>query len=138
MRVFIILCLIFNFANIYSQSFGNKWVERFGNNYYDQGNAITSDKLGNIYVAGIFEGQIDFDFGVNTYSLGSPLFAQGIFILKLDSNSNFIWAKHFTGDSALHQVSSIKVDSLYNVYIGGSFAGTTDFDPSPNGKNQNP
>lgn len=54
--------------------------------------AITKDNSGNIYVTGYFRDVVDFDPGSNVVNLTS-VGSHDIFILKLDNNGNYIWAK---------------------------------------------
>ncbi len=83
---------------------------------------------GNIYMTGTFNESVDFDPGEGVSTLTSEGSAD-VFILKLDSAGNYIWAKNVGGGS-YETVTSIAVDSTRNVYIVGSFFGTADFDPS--------
>jgi hypothetical protein len=78
---------------------------------------------------GVFGGTADFDPGPGTYYLTS---AGGfdIFVLKLDSGGNFVWAYSMTGPGS-KQGNSIGVDSGGNVYTTGQFRDTVDFDPGP-------
>jgi hypothetical protein len=61
------------------------------------GNSIKLDNLGNSYTTGTFDGVIDFDPSVNNYTLrsGANSCCPSMFILKLDSAGNFVWAKMF-------------------------------------------
>ena len=89
--------------------------------------SISSDAIGNIYTTGYFAGTVDFDPGNGITTL-DPTGAD-IFVHKMDSSGNFIWARSFGGigeDRGL----SLKVDDLGNVYTTGAFNGTADFDPS--------
>jgi hypothetical protein len=87
------------------------------------------DSFGNIYSTGWFTGSnTDFDPGASSF----PLTASGadVFIWKLDSNGNFIWAKKI-GGSGDDTSYDIDIDSQGNVLVSGVFANTTDFDPGP-------
>ena len=58
---------------------------------------IVTDASQNVYVTGFFQGtdSVDFDPGPGTFYLGSYQTGVGGFILKLDSNCNFVLAKCF-------------------------------------------
>jgi hypothetical protein len=99
------------------------WVRRMGGTDYDEGYTISLDLSGNVYTTGTFAGTADFDPGAGVTNLSDP--NGGIFISRLDSNGNFVWAKQLgTGEGY-----SITVDSGGNVYTTGY--GTGDFDPGP-------
>jgi hypothetical protein len=51
-----------------------------------------------------------------------------VFVSKLDSSGNFMWAQRL-GCSSLDEAFSIAVDALGRVYTTGYFVGTVDFDP---------
>jgi hypothetical protein len=103
------------------------WAKRLGNSEYDYVEDIFLDASGNVYITGSYEGTVDFDLGELEYSLTSNG-GRDMFILKLDEEGNFIWAKSIGGpweDRSL----SIVVDSFGNVYATGHFERTVDFDP---------
>lgn len=86
------------------------------------------DASGNTYVTGSFKETVDFDPGANTYLLSSE--GQDVFISKLDSSGNFVWAKSMNGTStAVCEGLSIALDGSGNVYTTGYFNDTVDFDP---------
>jgi gliding motility-associated-like protein len=99
----------------------------FGSSTEDIGSEVTVDASGNIYLAGHFSGIIDFDPGVGT----SPLSSSGgteIYIVKLNSAGNFLWAKAM-GGSSTDVLSKTHVDTAGNIYTTGFFYGASDFDP---------
>ncbi|MEO8150979.1 MAG: SBBP repeat-containing protein [Bacteroidia bacterium] len=101
-----------------------------GNGSYSKSIAI--DGGGNVYTTGIFNGTVDFDPSAGTYYLPTvSSFDESIFISKLDSNGNFIWAKGLGGTNVWAQGISIAVDVNENAYTTGGFDGTVDFDPGP-------
>jgi hypothetical protein len=110
------------------------WAKSIGgSNNRDIGESITGDSLGNVYITGRFRGTVDFDPNFGIWNLSS-VGGEDIFVLKLDSNGNFIWAKSFGNDSS-NWGQSIICDSENNLYITGFFSNTVDFDPSENVSN---
>ena len=103
------------------------WAKRLGGTGADEGFSIALDSSGNVYTTGYFQGTVDFDPGAGTTNLISAGGAE-VFVSKLDSSGNFVWAKRLGGTST-DEGNSIAVDSSGNVYTTGYFQGTVDFDP---------
>jgi beta-propeller repeat-containing protein len=95
--------------------------KRFGNLSSQQGNAVAFDIDGNIYLAGSFQGTIDFGGGALT-SAGSD----DVYLAKLDPKGKQIWARQFGGSSS-EAALYLGVDKLGNVYASGTFSGSVDF-----------
>ncbi|MDP4265503.1 MAG: SBBP repeat-containing protein [Bacteroidota bacterium] len=106
------------------------WARQMGGTSDDMAFSIAVDAAGNQYITGYFAGTADFDPGPGTFNLTSPGGDVDIFVVKLDATGNFIWAKQM-GGSIGDAGKSIAVDASGNVYITGSFSGTSDFDPGP-------
>ncbi len=106
---------------------GFVWVKKVGGNSYDYGKAITVDNVGNIITTGTFRNTVDFDPGTGTHTLSSNG-NDDIFILKLDSNGNYLWAIK-TGGSYPDTSFDITTDSSDNIITTGYFNGVVDFDP---------
>ena len=104
------------------------WARRIGGTGTDRGISITTDTLGNVYVTGWFEGAVDFNPGLDSYTLVS-IGDMDIFVLKLDVSGNFMWARRM-GGTLLDEGVAIATDASGNVIITGFFQGTVDFDPS--------
>ncbi len=104
------------------------WAINIGANFIEYGYGVTVDDAGNIYVTGLFRGVVDFDPGAGVSNLTSIGTANNTYILKLDTDSNFIWAKSFAG-SMSNYGSDVFVDDMLSVYTVGYYIGTTDFDP---------
>lgn len=112
------------------------WVKQIENEHVCEALTITLDDAGNIYIGGVFSGSTDFDPGAGTYILEtSPSqtanAVNDAFLLKLDNNGNFIWAKQFGGNISNNAVNDVAVDHAGNVYAGGIFQAASDFDPGP-------
>ena len=91
--------------------------------------SITTDASGNVYTAGIFTGTIDFDPGVGTFNITSNGVIT-VFVQKMDSSGNFLWAKSFGGfPIGSSNFLALTTDASGNVYTAGSFSDTADFDP---------
>ena len=91
-------------------------------------NSLAFDSLGNSYFAGVFSGTVDFDPGPGIYNLTSNIGNNDLFILKRDSNGNFIWVKKI-GGTGNEFSANIVLDLSGNVYMTGIFQGLVDFDP---------
>ena len=105
------------------------WAKKVGGNIFDLGLAIKVDAAGNVYTTGFFAGfNIDFDPGVGVFNLSSSMSVEDVFILKLDTNGNFVWARNM-GGVGYDRAYSIAVDASGNVYTTGIFDKTADFDP---------
>jgi hypothetical protein len=87
----------------------------------------TVDPIGNIYCVGYFSTTTDFNPGAGIFML-TPVGLRDIFILKLDGAGNFVWAKKIGGNGD-DGGSCISLDNDNNIYIGGIFGETVDFDP---------
>jgi hypothetical protein len=103
------------------------WAKRMGGTGIINANTIALDNSGNVYTSGYFFRTADFDPGLGTSNLTS-VGTSDIFISKLDTAGNFIWARSIGGNS-YDEATSIAADNSGNVYTTGSFAGTADFDP---------
>ncbi|HMF15502.1 MAG TPA: hypothetical protein VKE94_24480, partial [Gemmataceae bacterium] len=111
---------------------GFLWADSMGSasTYGDYANAIAVDGAGNVLITGTFASSDfssaannnDFDPGKGTYKL-NPSNGHG-FVEKLDTNGKFVWALNLNA-----QPFTIATDSSGNVYVGGAFQGTVDFNP---------
>ncbi len=104
------------------------WAKSIGGSDDDLPYGLFVDDQGNIYVTGTFFGSVDFDPGSGNSFLTSNGFGD-IFVLKLDSTGNFVWAENF-GDSHTDVGNAIKVDNFGNIYVTGYFYDNVNFDPN--------
>lgn len=116
----------------YSSSGEYLWAKSIGWWDGETGNSVALDHEGNLLVTGRFGdsgGAIDFDPGPDS----SMLLCQGyndVFIAKYDTDGNHIWSKSI-GAEEDDTGYSIDCDDQGNVFIGGNFKDTVDFDPGP-------
>ncbi|HYV92902.1 MAG TPA: T9SS type A sorting domain-containing protein [Chitinophagales bacterium] len=79
--------------------------------------SVTTDLIGNIYIAGYFNDTIIF----GSFTLTN----EGMFIAKYDSNGNVLWAKSSDGsDSYINGANSITTDAAGFVYVAGFYNGS--------------
>ena len=95
-----------------------------GNDYLEK---IERDNIGNMYITGYFENTADFDPSSGVYNLTSSGFQDAV-IIKLNPMGSFSWARKF-GGAWVDYGLSVDVDTDGNVYTGGTFGQTVDFDP---------
>ncbi|MDD2984551.1 MAG: gliding motility-associated C-terminal domain-containing protein [Crocinitomicaceae bacterium] len=118
------------FVAKYDSNGNHLWSFSYGTNTIaEAGNGIDVDNSGNVYITGIFRGTIDFDPGVGVANL-TPNVSADVFVAKYSTNGNYLWA--FNIGSSGNQTSTgrvVKADNLGNIYVGGSFQGSVDFDP---------
>ena len=98
-------------------------------NSNNRSDGIALDANGYIYIAGNFNGTVDFDPGLGSANLTSSSASDDIFFAKYDNNGNYIWAKS-VGSTNPDACRSLIVDPSGNIYITGYFSLTADFDPS--------
>lgn len=90
------------------------WLREMGSSGPDYAKDITVDQAGNVYATGYFNGKGT--FGTTTLTAQ----ARNIFIVKLDNNGKWIWAKQSnskTGAKPYH----IGVDAQKNVTVVGEY-----------------
>ena len=119
------------FSIVSTTSYGQTlhWVKQMGSTGWDEGTSIAVDGKGNVYTTGNFKETVDFDPDIaSTFNLTAICEYGDIFISKLDSLGNFVWAKQF-GGTGFQESNAITIDSSGNIYTTGSFIGQVDFDP---------
>ena len=112
------------------------WVKHCGaQGAYTEGFKSVIDTDGFLYTTGRFDGTTDFDPDTGNYNFTSV--DMDIFIYKLDSTGNFVWAKQMSGNW-VEFPRSIAIDTDRNIYATGEFGSTVDFDPDTGTFNMTP
>ncbi|MFN8323754.1 MAG: T9SS type A sorting domain-containing protein [Chitinophagales bacterium] len=109
------------------------WAVNIGSQFADAPNSIALDRQNNIYTTGDFSGVADFNPGAGVFNL-TPKGLGDIFISKLDSLGNFIWAAGM-GDNYSDVGTFIYIDNTNSIYLNGQYRDTVDVDPSANSYN---
>ncbi|MGB0851082.1 MAG: T9SS type A sorting domain-containing protein, partial [Bacteroidia bacterium] len=105
------------------------WAKKVGGLDSEIINSLKLDEFGNIYAIGTFGNTADFDPGSGIATITS----QGnsdVFILKLDNQGNYKWAKAF-GGTEFDFGYSLSIDKKGRVHSVGAFQGVVDFNPGP-------
>jgi hypothetical protein len=93
---------------------------------------IRIDAKGDIYCVGEFSNTIDFNPGIDTFSLTAQGSLDG-FVLKIDSSGAFKWVRQI-GGTGEDQANGIAMDNTGHLYVAGSFSSTAYFN-QPNNTN---
>ncbi len=108
------------------------FARTMGGTTVDGGLSIAVDPLNNIYTTGAYSGTADMDPGAGVFSLSSLKGGNDIFIVKLNSSGNFLWANTAGGGSA-DQGTAIAVDATGNSYLTGFYTADANFNPAGSG-----
>ncbi|MFM9946137.1 MAG: SBBP repeat-containing protein [Bacteroidia bacterium] len=113
------------------------WAKSFAGINHQIGYSIALDAMGNVYTIGMFESKTDFDPGAGTFEL-SASGSRTVFISKLNSSGNFVWAKDL-GEMDFSLITHVNEDPLHlwgftvdkagNIYRTGALEDLLDFDP---------
>ncbi|GAB3173587.1 hypothetical protein GCM10027291_30170 [Telluribacter humicola] len=105
----------------YSSNGTMQWIYPGGGTSNDHATGIGLDSSGNVYIAGFFDGTINFGFTSLTSS-GS----RDVFVIKINSIGNLEWARQGGGNNQ-DNAQGIAVDGNGNVYVTGFFNNTATF-----------
>ena len=85
------------------------WARQMGGASSEWGWGVAVDDSGNVYTTGEFQGTVDFDPGAGVFNLTSAG-GDDIFVSKLDSAGNFVWAQQLGRASGGTHAASVAVD----------------------------
>ena len=129
------------FGNVYAgvSSYGNNYIiaydstgERLWNSRLKGGGdlqilGLHVDDTGNLYATGTYTFNLIPNFPTDTDTIRGTS-NRDIFILAYEVNGNYKWGKGLAGPGEDHG-QDIAADAQGNIYVTGSFASSTDFDP---------
>ncbi len=107
------------------------WAKSIGGPYRDDGIAGI-DRYNNLYLTGNFSGEVDFDPGPGTFVLTTPAWRVDAFVLKLDQDGNFVWAKQVREHARGSAVAASRNGCVYVATINYLGAQVTKYDPNSN------
>ena len=103
------------------------WVKQIGSSMNDSGKTINVDNSGEIYVSGYFLNNINLNLSSGNTTL-TPFGGTDLFIVKLNSLGDMLWAKQIGGNNSETTIAST-VDNDGNLYCAGVFKDLVDFNP---------
>ncbi len=103
------------------------WAKDIGRSRYDGRILIDIDSKGNLHIAGVFSGKVDFDPGADTF-MAVAKYTEDMFLLTLDRNGEFKNLLSYNGSSTPR---GIEVDLYDNIILQGQSGKEEDFDPGP-------
>jgi hypothetical protein len=110
------------------------WAKQISGTMIESIHKVALDAGGNIYLAGEYNATVDFNPGPATFNLTSTthtipsLKSIDVYVVKLDPNGNFLWAKSF-GGAEYDAIADMEIDVHGNIILGGYFGLSPDFDP---------
>lgn len=102
------------------------WEKHFGGTDLDRGRAVTVDANNNVIICATL-GSLNADFGGVTLSTAG---LDDVVIAKLTPNGSTVWAKRY-GGTANDRPTGLAVAGTGDVWVAGSFFGTTDLGSGP-------
>jgi hypothetical protein len=95
------------------------WSYGFGDAKAQHATGVAVDSMGNILVAGRFEGTLDWGGGATLTNDG----AMNAFLVKLDPNGGYTWSKQF-GEALAQGAEAVAVNDADEVLLAGWFEGS--------------
>ncbi len=101
------------------------WARVIGSSRDDYAADISTDGLGNCFLAGIYRDTIDLDPGSGERIEKT----KGMFIEKLDSNGQFVWVKTVKNAGNNITPQALDINSNGDIVVAGEFSSVVDFNP---------
>ncbi len=104
-----------------------QWVRTIGGQNDDIGYSVSVDGNGNVYIVGSFHATITVDNPSGTIEQSNG--GADIFLAKFTPAGTLVWS-HSIGGPGDDEAFASAVDAFGNLYIGGYFEQSVDFDPT--------
>jgi hypothetical protein len=105
-------------AKIHADS-TTSWVKVFGDPSAQSGTGVAVDAMGNVILAAVSLGPLNFGGGALPYDGG-----QDAYLAKFDSLGNHLWSKQFGGLANTGTAMAVATDPSGNIVVAGTFAGS--------------
>lgn len=115
------------FVMKYSPAGVIQWAKQIGSGTAESSSSIVADASG-IYLTGHFNGILDFDPNATVVNV-TPTGGYDAFLLKMSASGGFVWVKKTAG-SGDEYGRAVTMNSNGDVFWGGNYVGTVDFDTS--------
>jgi len=102
----------------YSNSGSVIWAKSAGGTYIDIANSVATDKLGNIFLTGLYASPT-LTFGTTVLHNNGGVY-NDVFLTKYDSNGNVVWA-NTAGGTNIDDGTSVSADASDNIIVAGYF-----------------
>jgi hypothetical protein len=133
----LVLSLILLLSISLTNAATTEWAKSYGGDDNDQPYATAVDANGNLFVLTKYMATCDFDPNPNkTVNVTPTSLMPSVALSKYDANGTFLWVKSFSANvirSGSVLAGTMVLDKAGNVYFGGNFSATTDFNPDPVG-----
>ena len=104
------------------------WVKTFASTSHAKVIDMEFDASNNLYMVGRFLGTIDLDPSISGTTNFTSNGGYDAFMIKLNANGDYVWGNSFGSPNS--EVPNVIRNLPSGIYVGGSFSGITDFDPS--------
>lgn len=141
----IVICgFIKNLSNL-SQGFVRKFNTSNGTNVWTlqigtfaqgfaEAKSVVVDTANNVFIAGEFNGAIDFDpsggTDIHDALSGDATASKDAFLSRFTPTGAYVWTRTI-GEEGNASGTSLAIDAANNLILAGTFAGTVDFDTDP-------
>ena len=109
-----------------------RWAKQIGGPDYTYSQSLSLDPVnGDVYVAGRYAGNTDFDPDTGTFFIHPP--GDAGFLSRLDSSGNFVWANSVaTSQGSIEsRFTAAYLPAQDACHLSGVFQGGVDMDPGP-------
>lgn len=103
-----------------------QWGNSYGSTGDDSAKDVIVDYLSDIILTGSFSNTVSFN------SLGDSVISKGerdVYIAKIDTEGNTLWVNSY-GSTGKDEGKTLTTNSTGIIYLGGTFRGEVDFNPS--------
>ncbi|MCD4658156.1 MAG: hypothetical protein K8S87_11515, partial [Planctomycetes bacterium] len=107
-----------------------RWATSWGGVGRDEIQAVSTDSRRNVFVAGIYAETADFDPDPVTTNEFTSVGSNDLFLSKFDDSGNYDSTQVWGGPN-FEAVQTLETDNDNNLYVGGIYRDTVDFNPDP-------